>query len=57
MRRMLSKTYADRAPQGCPHGCCTVRELHTHGGRNNQRVRRWARAADKREWRRDVDAY
>lgn len=54
MSRMLSKTYTDNAPRGCPYGCCTIREIYTHGGKHDARIRRWARARDQRAWKRDA---
>lgn len=53
--RMLNKTYIDRAHKECQYGCCTVRGRFTHGARHEQRIRRWARAADKRTWQRELD--
>lgn len=57
MARMLTNVYRDNAHQECRHGCCTIRERHRLGGRRDQRLRRWARATDKRAWRRGVDLY
>lgn len=54
MSRMLSKAYVARAHNECRYGCCTVRERFRHGGRHDARVRRWARAADERSWRREL---
>lgn len=55
MTRMLAKTTGHAAQRTCRYGCCKTQQSVGHGGRREARVRRWARGAEKKTWKREVE--